>query len=387
MSTAAAGSDGQSPTVKRSRLLTTAGLDDDGATSTTTTNDDDGDACAAMPRSAGRGAAGAREASVTRPRGLIHSIITRARGREATSSVDAASTAVRDAVSLGATLAGLTETRAIGTFGTPTSCVQNPDSASDIVAVGCGGGVVQVINMSVSDEAPGGLVNIRCSSDDSMVFDVAWLSLSQMIVGDSSGSMLVIDVGHECAKSYVGHKRSIKSISVAPGSQHVFASSDRDGNVNIWDVRHAPRRAVCYCGDHRGCAYAVPGMTLVQAHGAPRGQVTAHSVTSTSFLGGEKTLATGGTDGTVRIWDLRKTYTTACKTPTPALIVPPPRDAFGSAITSVSADDSGATVLASHLNGCVVVHRGLARGSPDDATLTCASDYRGYHDRGFDIAE
>lgn len=98
------------------------------------------------------------------------------------------------------------------------------------------------------------------------------------------------------------------------------------------------------------------------AHGSSA-LLSPHSVTSTAFVGSERLLATGGADGSVKLWDLRKRTSCALSRLNPLITLRPHLGGGDSAVTSIAADASGTTVAVSRLSGSVVVHHDLLRGN------------------------
>ncbi|KAK9820123.1 hypothetical protein WJX72_006352 [[Myrmecia] bisecta] len=171
------------------------------------------------------------------------------------------------------------------------------------------------------------------------VFDLTWAKDDKLILtasGDQSiGLWNTADA--TCLGSCRGHDGSVKSISVQPNCEDVFASGARDGALMLWDTRTTARR----CPRTDQSCYA-PVLKVQDAHSnkALRRQSrvgSKHSVTSVLFLHQSFVLATAGAaDGIVKFWDVRKMVT-----PTAELAPSSSRDPTLNAFTTIDAGNSG----------------------------------------------
>jgi hypothetical protein len=141
------------------------------------------------------------------------------------------------------------------------------------------------------------------------LFDVTWTPHDARIItasGDQSCRLFDVATTDEL-QIFHGHTGSVKSVSCKPGDRNVFASSGRDGNVLVWDVRTgAPVMRIA--GGHRRPADS--GAKRKRGEAGAGGVSPAQSVSSVVYLHDERhMLATAGaTDGTVKIWDLRRSH-------------------------------------------------------------------------------
>ncbi|KAM9591751.1 LOW QUALITY PROTEIN: glutamate-rich WD repeat-containing protein 1 [Morphnus guianensis] len=85
----------------------------------------------------------------------------------------------------------------------------------------------------------------------------------------------------------VGHSRSVEDLQWSPSEPPVFCSCSADASLRVWDVRAPP---------HRACQLTVPA-----AH--------AGDVNVLSWSRRDPALLSGGDDGALRLWDLRRLQT------------------------------------------------------------------------------
>ncbi|CAG9460907.1 unnamed protein product [Pedinophyceae sp. YPF-701] len=159
---------------------------------------------------------------------------------------------------------------------------------------------------------------------DNAVFDLAWLNEDRWMLtasGDQFVRLWDTDRAAPLA-AFKGHMGSVKAVSVQHACPHVFASGARDGRLCIFDERSPLRDAsttprVSIAGPAvRGATEALlPVRWVDDAHrlsharkrrrGIGIAPESKQSVTACAFLHDDRTLLTGGADGTVRSWDTR----------------------------------------------------------------------------------
>eukprot|EP00037_Helgoeca_nana_P012355 m.112046 g.112046 ORF g.112046 m.112046 type:complete len:493 (-) comp21398_c0_seq1:50-1528(-) len=290
---------------------------------------------------------GCRASGARRGGGLLRAILRRG-------SAFAQAGRVRAEVPLDKTLVGLTE-RAYDMCATPLSCEQLPDDTVEILLVGGYQGHFHLVDCS---EVTPRVVSFRYNEDLSTLFDVSWLTKTSVVIGTSDGTLGVTDLNTSNVLSCEGHSRAVKSVATAPGSEHVFVSGGRDGAVRLWDIRIA--RRVSKCGKSNRWA---PVNDIACAHGTPN-SYSCNSVTAVAYVGCDHLVASGGSDGTVKLWDMRRAGL-GLRPPTPVVTVQPPLETGGTAVTSLAADYTGKTVVVSRLNGSVAVHDNMRTTAQD----------------------
>ncbi|KAL6766582.1 hypothetical protein ACKKBG_A36625 [Auxenochlorella protothecoides x Auxenochlorella symbiontica] len=167
----------------------------------------------------------------------------------------------------------------------------------------------QALPRSTADEA-GPRPSAQWLAHRNAIFDLAWFREDEAMLAASGDQTISLwDTGMaEQLGTFCGHTGSVKTLDPMPGSRHVFASGARDGQLAVWDTRIHTRTPE---------GGTPPVLTVQDAHaageprrrGRPRTPLQGRpklSVTSALFLPDARTLATGGVDGMVRLWDLRR---------------------------------------------------------------------------------
>lgn len=165
------------------------------------------------------------------------------------------------------------------------------------------------------------------SAHSNAVFDLAWIENEPKMVtasGDQTARLWDVEKAETIA-IFRGHTCSLKSVSVAPHCKDIFVTGARDGKIMLWDTR---------CNRKNG--FNNPIDTIAGAHILPMKETTTltgkkrrsrrtsmyqadskASVTSAIFLGSKTVISSGACDGTLKLWDLRKTYTSQKGDPIP----------------------------------------------------------------------
>ena len=158
---------------------------------------------------------------------------------------------------------------------------------------------------------------------ENAVFDLAWVDRDQRLISASGDhSLRWWDTRRAlCLAEGVGHHGSVKCVDAMPGHDHIAASGGRDGVVALWDSRlqGSPHRGLAWPASlpvatvpaaHLPPGSKAPRVTSPRAAGARRAAASPSpaAVTALQFLTDPWLLATGGTDGSVKIWDTRHLY-------------------------------------------------------------------------------
>lgn len=210
--------------------------------------------------------------------------------------------------------------------------------------------------IAIGDES--GAVTFVDSSPENPRFGNKWLSLNphsnavidmvfshdDLFLATASGDQTarIVDVQAQVTKYILrGHYSSVKQVRFQPGNDNVIATSCRDGNINIWDLRCAPATnivkqyftsfetttpvdpmaekaeyASIYNTISRAHAY---NKTLPRVQGHSRDSLSANeasqsernlSVTALAFFQCRENLLLSGSEAstTVRLWDIRSRY-------------------------------------------------------------------------------
>lgn len=174
------------------------------------------------------------------------------------------------------------------------------------------------------------------NAHENAVFDIAWMHWEQyMVTASGDQTVRLWDVNRDdCLAVFKGHTCSVKSVDFREDDIFVFASGARDGNVMVWDMRcnrrsgHFSQPVNIISNAH---AEKLPGTPQTMKKKSRRSTSSRpvmnsgqQSVTAVLFQGGEKLISAGAMDGSIKIWDLRKTYTNLKADPLPFHTFPYP---------------------------------------------------------------
>ncbi|XP_014229719.1 protein lethal(2)denticleless isoform X1 [Trichogramma pretiosum] len=169
-------------------------------------------------------------------------------------------------------------------------------------------------------------ISHRCSDDtqelpegiqahNNAIFDIAWMPKETKLVsvsGERNAALWQVKDG-ELTKlsSFVGHTHSIKSVSFRPEDKAVFATGSRDGSIKIWDTRanysSASKADDTISNAHVSKMYRASRKTNIKNVGL--------SVTTLQFQDDFNLISGSDGDGELKVWDLRKIYSTHKKFP------------------------------------------------------------------------
>jgi denticleless len=178
---------------------------------------------------------------------------------------------------------------------------------------------------ALDDQASPRRAKAQWTAHRNAIFDLAWARADEWVYTASGDTTLALwDTAYaEKVAVLRGHAGSVKAVAVSPRAPEIVASGARDGALMLWDARApaaaapaAARGGVAGAASGAGVAavavardaHAPPaegrrrsGKTPLQGRPAP-------SVTAVAFLseGAGHLLASGGVDGVVRLWDVRR---------------------------------------------------------------------------------
>ncbi|KAJ3385250.1 hypothetical protein HDU92_003137 [Lobulomyces angularis] len=120
-------------------------------------------------------------------------------------------------------------------------CYNNSKNDGKLLAVVEESGFLDIIDTRFANNDPAYSLEHRnrWQVNENAVFDVCWsLDDLSILTGGGDRTAMVWDVETRLLKNkFVAHESSIKSISANPHDPFVFATSSRDGNIMIWDLR------------------------------------------------------------------------------------------------------------------------------------------------------
>ena len=141
------------------------------------------------------------------------------------------------------------------------------------------------------------------------LFDVTWTcddafiltACADRTVGMFDSSTL------STAKVFVGHEGNVRGVTAHPKNRNLLASCGRDGKILCYDVR-GPRVVVDYMEPEDYGHFIGPHNSASYVHRRPNAKRKSelHSVTSVTYNNnGDAILSSGGSDGLVKLWDVR----------------------------------------------------------------------------------
>jgi len=145
------------------------------------------------------------------------------------------------------------------------------------------------------------------SAHDNAVFDVAWTcDDKRLLTASADHTVAMFDAETKVLSArFEGHDACVKALATQPTSRDVFATGGRDGRLLVFDARASTRVVRA----NEDAPYLSPKRVVNYAHKTPgaRRRSRLHSVTSAAFdNGGGVLLSSGGSDGVVKMWDLRQ---------------------------------------------------------------------------------
>ena len=196
------------------------------------------------------------------------------------------------------------------------------------------------------------------------IFDVSWSNQDRWMYTASGDTTLALwDTAYATRLiTFSKHEGSVKTLSVSPSTPEVFASGARDGSLCVWDARISPchgRHVVATAIDTDAphvhpvitvpCPHArkrAPPSTIrdrsrtsgtgtgsgVGGRGRGRRRATLlgkspEAVTAVQFLGdgigSGHAVASGGIDGSIQIWDVRRVGSPSTRRRTPLREISP----------------------------------------------------------------
>lgn len=187
------------------------------------------------------------------------------------------------------------------------------------------------------------------------VFDLEWMPGHMKFIsasGDHTARLWdVRPDGFDEVRIFNGHTRSVKTAAFRKTDSAVFATGGRDGAILIWDTRAAlnvgvmPRADNCIYSGHSGG----PGTPMSSCkrrsarHLTPKLQanVSSSSITGLVFQDDTTLVSCGAGDGIIKVWDLRRNYTSYKKEPLPKQSIPYPGTSTFKGYTNLMVDEAG----------------------------------------------
>ncbi|KAL4710629.1 hypothetical protein ACJJTC_003265 [Scirpophaga incertulas] len=162
------------------------------------------------------------------------------------------------------------------------------------------------------------------------VFDLAWMpGYTNIVTVSGDHTACLWDLGSGTPKKlqvFSNHTKSLKTAVFRPTEPNIFATGARDGNILVWDIRanNQPSSVIlkpdnCLMNCHSSFSPKTPGSHSKRSRPDSRRAV---SITGLAFQGHDTLLSCGECDGSIKVWDLRKNYSTYSRRPLPKHCIP-----------------------------------------------------------------
>ncbi|OON17683.1 WD domain, G-beta repeat protein, partial [Opisthorchis viverrini] len=195
---------------------------------------------------------------------------------------------------------------------------------SDLILIAQEDGLVHLYNTSLE----GAVAFVQdYEAHANAVFDVKWLpSGNAFLTASGDQSIRLIDAERGIVQQqFFGHTMSVRSLALMPSDTNIFASASRDGSIRLWDLRlksdaincrgipGTPSIGLipqCHLPNWSGTTESYSPTSRRPRTPSRRASCDAQSVTSVVFMSDNTLLSAGSTDGSIKMWDLRRVFST-----------------------------------------------------------------------------
>ncbi|XP_058804222.1 protein lethal(2)denticleless isoform X2 [Phymastichus coffea] len=196
------------------------------------------------------------------------------------------------------------------------------------------------------------------------IFDIAWMPQEmKLITASGDHSARLWDVSQEEIKElqiFHAHTRSVKNVAFRPQDKAVFATGARDGAIMIWDIRatnsNRPDNSIYY-------AHCTKLLSRIKQRRTPLNKFKhnrVQSITGLVFQDDYTLLSCSSGDGLIKVWDLRKNYTTHKKDPIPKYTMNYGGKSNSNGFTSLVVCPYGITLYASCMDNTIYAYNVLS---------------------------
>lgn len=190
-------------------------------------------------------------------------------------------------------------------------------------------------------------------------------------------------------REFCGHTRSVKVATFRKNDCSVFATGGRDGAILIWDLRSNTSGEIIQKVDNRIYSAHVGNAPTTPSSGRRRGtrnmtpklptNVSNSSVTGLVFQDEHTLISCGPGDGVIKVWDLRRCYSTLKKEPIAKYNLPYAGRSTLKGFTNLIVDESGTKLYTSCMDSKIYCYN-ISTYSKDPHMI-----YSGLHINSFYI--
>uniref|UniRef100_UPI00358DF69F denticleless protein homolog n=1 Tax=Myxine glutinosa TaxID=7769 RepID=UPI00358DF69F len=267
----------------------------------------------------------------------------------------------------------------------PLSCAFSEEPGSGhIFAASSEEGKIRVYDTERSQQRSA--VILEWLAHSNAVFDLAWMPGEAKLAtasGDQTARLWDVHT-RENLGSFKGHHCSLRSVAFSKHDKAMLCTGGRDGNIMLWDIR---------CTKKEGFYTAVKKIPNAHGHvlrsgltGKRRGQVrglapsvdSQQSVTAVVFQDERMLISAGAVDGVVKMWDLRKYYSTPRCEPMPLHCFPYAGSSSRKhGYSSLVLDSTGSYLFATCMDDCIYMF------STVSLNTTPVSTFQGHRNASF----
>ncbi|KAJ1519739.1 hypothetical protein ONE63_004995 [Megalurothrips usitatus] len=195
------------------------------------------------------------------------------------------------------------------------------------------------------------------------IFDISWAPGEMRLVSASGDHTAVLwDIqqagGMQEIARFHAHTRSVKTVAFPKEDKMVFATGARDGVIMLWDTRvqrnqsavNRPDNFICNSHNAPGTPGPSSGSKSRRAKSVPS---RASSITSLVFQDNHSLISCSAGDGKIKVWDIRKSYSTYRREPQPKYSMSTPNGSGRSGFTCLALDGSGFKLYASCMDNTI----------------------------------
>lgn len=215
------------------------------------------------------------------------------------------------------------------------------------------------------------------------VFDTEWMPDEMKFIsvsGDHSAKLWEVTGSNVIEmKTFSGHSRSVKTAAFRKTDSAVFATGGRDGSILIWDTRAMqnmdliPRADNCIISGHSG-GPGTPVSHRKRTRQTPKlpPYASSSSITGLVFQDDNTLISCGAGDGLIKVWDMRRNYSSYKRDPTPKHCLAYAGTSTLKGFTNVIIDSTGLKLYASCMDNNIYCYNISTYNGPLLNTFTGA---------------